>query len=97
MSGADRAKFQNHMKAKTPTIPEEHNGNDIDTCVKKISGAIVEAVAASNPKGLSHEDPCPRNPGSIQDKILIKCRLRKRWQDTSDPAQSRGQPPPRGQ
>jgi hypothetical protein len=46
----DWANFQTHLQAHIPLNPELNNGKDIDTCVENFSGAILRALAVSNPK-----------------------------------------------
>ena len=58
----------------------------IDTCVENFSGAVLQALAASNPKCRQRNETRPPIPAGIQDEIRLKSRLRRRWQVTSDPA-----------
>ena len=58
----------------------------IDTCVENFSGAVLKALAASNPKRRPRDDPRPPVPAGIQDEIRLKNRLRKQWQITREPA-----------
>jgi hypothetical protein len=58
----------------------------IDTCVENFSGAVLKALAASTPKRRPRDDPRPPIPDGIQDEILLKNRLRRRWQITRNPA-----------
>ena len=53
----DWANFQAHLEAKVPLNPEFLNSMDIDACVGKFSGAILEAPAASTPNRRPHGDP----------------------------------------
>jgi hypothetical protein len=58
----------------------------IDTCVENFSGAVLKALAASTPKRRPRDDTRASIPAGIQDKIRLKNRLRRQWQDTKDPA-----------
>jgi hypothetical protein len=57
----------------------------IDTCVEKFSGAVLKALAASNPKCRPRDDPRPPIPAGIQDEIRLKNRRRRQWQFTRVP------------
>jgi hypothetical protein len=61
------------------------NEGEIDTCVDKMSRAILEALAASTPENRSRDDPRPPIPPCIQDEIRLKNSLRRQWQITRDP------------
>ena len=60
----------------------------IDTCVENFSGAVLKALAASNPKRRPRDDPRLSIPAGIQEEILVrlKNRLRRQRQITRDPA-----------
>jgi hypothetical protein len=62
------------------------NEGEIDTCVKEMSSAILEALAASTPESRPRDDPRPPIPACIQDEIRLKNRLRRQWRITRDPA-----------
>jgi hypothetical protein len=59
---------------------------EIDMCVEEMSSSILEALAASTPKGRPRNDTWPPIPARIQDEIRLKNRLRSQWQITRDPA-----------
>jgi hypothetical protein len=59
---------------------------EIDTCVEEMPSALLEALAASNPKSRPRDDPRPPIQARIQDEIRLKNRLRRQWQITRDPA-----------
>ena len=82
----DWANFQTHLEDHIPFDPELHNGMAIETCVENLSGAVLQALAASTPKCRPRDDPRPPIPAGIQDEIRLKNRLRRRWQVTRDPA-----------
>jgi hypothetical protein len=86
--------LQAHLEAEIPFNQELHNGMAIDTCVENFSGAVLMALAASNPKRRPRDDPRAPTPAGIQNEIRLKKRLRRQWQVTKDPAlKSRVQPP----
>jgi hypothetical protein len=58
----------------------------VDKCVENFSGAVLKALAASNPKRRPRDDPRPGIPAGIQDEIRLKNQLRMQWQITRDPA-----------
>jgi hypothetical protein len=58
----------------------------IDTCVENFSGAVLQVLAASTPKGGLRDDSLPLIPAGIEDEIRMKNRLRRQWQITRDPA-----------
>ena len=58
----------------------------IDMLVENFSGAVLQALAASNPKCRPRDDPRPPIPDGNQDEIRLKYRLRKLWQFTRDTA-----------
>ena len=78
--------FQIHLKDQIPCDPELHNGIAIDTCVENFSGAVLKAVAASNLKCRSRDDPRPPLPAGIEDEIRLTNRLWRQWQVNRDPA-----------
>jgi hypothetical protein len=80
----DWANYQTHLEDQIPFDPELHNGIAIDTCVKKFSGAVLQALAACNHKRLPRDDPRPPIPAGIQDETRLKHR--RRWLYTRDPA-----------
>jgi hypothetical protein len=41
----------------------------IDACVENFSGAVLKALATSNPKCRPRDDPWPPIPAGIQDEI----------------------------
>jgi len=82
----DWVNFQTHLEDQIPFHPELHNGIAIDTCVEKISGAVLKALADSTPKCRPRGDPRPPIPAGIHDEIRLKTRLRRQWQVTRDPA-----------
>jgi hypothetical protein len=55
----DWAKFQTHLEAEIPLIPELHD-KDIDMYVESFSGAILGALAASTPKRRPQGDARPQ-------------------------------------
>jgi hypothetical protein len=64
-------------------------GNDeeaVDKCVEELTSAIQEGTEVSAPKRRPRADPRPLLPGSTQDEISLKNRLRRQWQVTRDPA-----------
>jgi hypothetical protein len=69
-----------------PFDPELHNEMAIDTCVEKFSGAVLKAMAGSNPNRRPRDDTRPPILADIQDEIRLKNRLRRQWQFTRDPA-----------
>jgi hypothetical protein len=80
----DWANFQAQLEAEIPFNPELHNAMAIDKCVENFSGAVLQALTASTPKGHPH-DPRPPIPAGIKDEICLKNRLRRQWQITRDP------------
>jgi len=82
----DWANFQTHLEEFITFDQELHNEMAIDTSVENFSGAILKALAASNPKRRPRDDPRPLIPAGIQDEIRLKNRLRRQWQITRDPA-----------
>ena len=82
----DSANFQTHLADHIPFDPELNNGIAFDTCVKNLSGAVLQALAASTPKCRPRDDLRPPIPAGIQDDTRLKNRLRWRWQVTRDPA-----------
>jgi hypothetical protein len=78
-------KFQACLEDRLPCTPILRSGVEIDTCVKEVSSAITEALAASAPGDALltiHGPP----PARIQDDISLKHRLRRLWQITRYPA-----------
>ena len=71
--------------------PAEWGG--INTCVEKLSSAILKVSAESTPKSHMHDDPHPPIPSHIQDEICLNNLLRKQWKITRGPTESSGQPP----
>jgi hypothetical protein len=63
------AKVQTHFSGKIPFIPELYNEVAIDTCVENSSGAVLEALSASNLKRRPRDDPQPAIPAGIQGEI----------------------------
>ena len=61
-------------------------GWQYDTCDENFSGAVLQALAASNPKCRQRNETRPPIPAGIQDEIRLKSRLRRRWQVTRFPA-----------
>ena len=82
----DWANFHTHLEGHIQFDPELHNGMAIDTCVENISGAVLQALAASTPTCRPRNDPRPPTPAGIQEEIRRKNLLRRRWQVTRDPA-----------
>jgi hypothetical protein len=58
----------------------------IDMYVGNFSVAVFKALAASIPKCHPCDDTQPRITAVIQGEILLKYRLRKKWQITRYPA-----------
>jgi hypothetical protein len=58
----------------------------IDERFGELNSVIQEAIAASAPKRRPRADLRPLLPGSIQDEIRLKNRLRRQWKITRDPA-----------
>ena len=65
----DWASFQTQLEELIPFDSELPNEMAIDTCVENFSGAVLKALAASNPKRRPRDDPRPPVPASIQDEI----------------------------
>jgi len=65
----DWASFQTQLEELIPFDSELPNEMAIDTCVENFSGAVLKALAASNPKRRLRDDPRPPVPASIQDEI----------------------------
>ena len=85
-SRTDWVNFQTHLEDLIPFDPELHNDMAVDKCVENFSGAVLKALAASNPKRRPRDDPRPGIPTGIQDEIRLKNQLRMQWQITRDPA-----------
>jgi hypothetical protein len=63
--------------------------NDEETmnkCFEELSSVIEEALAVSAAKHHPRDDTRPHLSASIQDEILLKNGLSRRWQVTRDPA-----------
>ena len=82
----DLANFQTQLEEHILFDPELHNGMAIDTCVENFSGAVLQAMATSNPKCRPRDDTRPSIPAGIQEEIRLKNRLQRRWQVTRDSA-----------
>jgi len=82
----DWANFQTHLEDQISFDPQLHNGMAIDTCVDNFSGAVLKALATSNPKRRPRGDTRPAILAGIQDYIRLKSRLRRQLQITWDPA-----------
>jgi hypothetical protein len=63
-----------------------NNEVSMDKCVKELSSAIQEALAASAPKRRPRADPRPPLPAGIRDEISLNNRLKGQQQVTRDPA-----------
>jgi hypothetical protein len=66
--------------------PDLHVELANNTCVGKLSSAILEALVVSTPKSRPFVNPRPLNPACIQKEIIMKYRLRRQWQMNRDPA-----------
>jgi hypothetical protein len=82
----DWANFQARLEDGITSSPELHDEVSIDTCTERLTGAILEALAAATPKSRPRDDLRSLIPVRIQDEIRLKNRLRRQWQITSDPA-----------
>jgi len=58
----------------------------MDTLDENLSGAVLQALAASTPKFRPRDYSRPPIPAGIQDEIRLKNRLRRGWQVTRNPA-----------
>jgi len=76
----DWANFQSHLEELIPFDPELVNEMAIDTCVENFFGAVLSALAASNPKRRARDDPRPSITAGIQDDICLQNQLRRQWQ-----------------
>jgi hypothetical protein len=57
----------------------------IDTIVEDFRCAVLKALVASAAKCRPRDHPRPPIPPVIQDEILMKNRILRRWQATRDP------------
>jgi hypothetical protein len=53
----DWVNFQARLEDVIPYSPELHDEVSIDTCIDRLSGTILEALAAATPKSRSRDDP----------------------------------------
>jgi hypothetical protein len=72
------------LEDQIPFNPELYNAMAIDTGVENFSGAVLLALWPSTPKCQPRDDPRPPIQAGIQDEIVLKYRLRRRWQVTRD-------------
>jgi hypothetical protein len=80
----DWVKFQACLEDRLPPTPKIRNGVEIDTCVREVSSAITETLAASALTRSPSDDPKPPIPARIQDDIRLK-KISSVFQATTEP------------
>jgi hypothetical protein len=73
----DWANLQARLEEGIPYSPELHDQVSIDTCIERLPGTILEALAAANPKSRPRNNPRSLIPVGIQDEIHLKNQLRR--------------------
>jgi hypothetical protein len=73
--------YQACLEDRLPGNPTVNEEESIVKCVEELSNVIQEALAASVPRRRPRADP----QTYFQDEILLKNRLKRRWQVTRDP------------
>ena len=76
----DWTTFQASLEDGILLNPDLHDEVAHNTCVDKLSSAILEAFAVSTPKSRPHDNPRSPKPARIEEEIRTKARLRRQWQ-----------------
>jgi hypothetical protein len=82
----DCAAYQACLEDRLPGNSVINDEDSIHKCVKELSSAIQEALAASAPKRRPRADPRPPLSAGIRDEIRLTIRLKRQWHVTRHPA-----------